>query len=262
MNTPSGLLAIDIGNTNIYLGLWQNDNWQLSWRARTVAEKMSDEYAVLVRNFLSSAGMSNGDISGVIISCVVPRLTATFTELIQRYYQVEPVVLTHSLDLGIQVDIDQPEQAGADRLANAVALSFNYGGPAFAVDFGTSTNFDVISSEGNYIGGAIAPGITLAHDALVGRAAKLHKVDLVPPPHPVGRNTIHAIQSGVVWGYIGLVEGVVKRIKDSFEGEIVKVIATGGLAPLFSEYTTVIDKIDSELTLEGLRIIYERNCCT
>lgn len=254
------LLAIDIGNTNIHLGLWQGESWRLSWRARTVQDKMPDEYAVLVRNFFDTANVGVGAISGVIISSVVPPLTSAFTELSQRYLHHEPLVVTDKTHTGIRVAIDQPEQAGADRIVNSAAAYALYHTPAIVVDFGTATTFDVVSSKGEYLGGAIAPGINVAHDALVQRAAKLHKVDIVPPPDPIGKNTIHAMQSGIFWGYVGLVEGLVTRIKTSLAAlneTDVQVIGTGGLAVLFDQHTSVLDLIASELTLDGLRVIYE-----
>lgn len=258
-NLSFNLLAIDVGNTNIHFGFWRGDSWQLSWRARTVINKMPDEYAVLLRNFLSSADLAYKDITGVIIGSVVPPLTGAFVELVQRYIGIEPLVVTSQSKTGVKLAIDQPEQAGADRIVNAAAVVALYGGPAIVIDFGTATTFDVISADGAYCGGAISPGIVVAHDALVSRAARLHKVDLVPPPNPIGGNTIHAMQSGIFWGYVALVEGLVTRIKKSMKAENVKVIATGGLAPLFNEHTDVIDTIASELTLDGLRIIYELN---
>ncbi|MCU0498728.1 MAG: type III pantothenate kinase [Anaerolineae bacterium] len=255
--THSGLLAIDIGNTNIHLGLWAEGQWALSWRARTVADKMSDEYAVLVRNFLNSADVNA--ISGVVIGSVVPPLTAAFVELVRRYHRLEPLVVTSKINTGVKIAIDQPEQAGADRIVNAAAIMALHRCAAIVIDFGTATTFDVVTANGEYRGGAIAPGIGVAHDALVSRAARLHKVDLVPPPHAIGGNTIHAMQSGIFWGYVGLVEGLVARIRAEMTDDPVKVIATGGLAPLFKEHTTVIDEIASELTLDGLRVIYELN---
>jgi type III pantothenate kinase len=256
----SGLLAIDIGNTNVHLGFWYNNAWQPSWRARTVTDKMPDEYAVLVRNFLSSADLGYGAITGVIISSVVPPLTGVFVELVRRYIEIEPLVVTHQTKTGIQIAIDQPEQAGADRIVNAAAVvALHGGGPAIVIDFGTATTFDIVSADGAYRGGAIAPGITIAHDALVANAARLHKVDLVPPPCAIGTNTIHAMQSGVFWGYVALVEGLVARLKEAMGDKDIKVIATGGLAPLFDQHTDVIDLIAPELTLDGLRVIYEMN---
>lgn len=261
METASRLLAVDIGNTNIHLGIWQGDSWRLSWRARTVVNKMPDEYAVLVRSFLNNADppLAYKDISGVIICSVVPTLTAAFAELVQRYIHCEPVIVTNRTPMGIEIDIDQPEQAGPDRLVNAAAVTKLYGGPAIVIDFGTATTFDIVSRGGAYQGGAIAPGINIAHDALVSRTARLHKIDLVPPPHPIGRNTIHAMQSGIFWGYVSLVEGLTARLKTAINEANVKVIATGGLAPLFDQHTTIIDLIAPELTLDGLRIIYAMN---
>ncbi|RMF80916.1 MAG: type III pantothenate kinase [Chloroflexi bacterium] len=253
------LLAIDIGNTNIHLGLWRDGAWNPSWRARTVHEKMADEYGVLVRNFLNSAGLGFDAVDSVVMSSVVPILTGRFAELVERYIHVQPLIVTHEVKLCVKVAIDIPAQAGPDRLANAAAACHLFGGPAVVIDFGTSTNFDVVSADGKYIGGAIAPGIGLAHDALVSRAARLHKVDLVPPPNAIGRNTIHAMQSGIFWGYVGLIEGILTRIKNELDSEDTKVIATGGLATLFEQHVPGIDIIASELTLDGLRIIYELN---
>lgn len=253
------LLAFDIGNTNIHMGLWQENRWRLSWRARTVADKMPDEYAVLVRNFLDTADVGYKAITGVIISSVVPTLTPAFEALVKQYLEISPVIVTSNSQLGIKVAIDIPEQAGADRLCNAVALSKLYGTPAISVDFGTSTNFDVVSANNEYIGGALAPGINLAHDALVSRAAKLHKVDLVPPPKPIGSNTVHAMQSGIFWGYVGMIEGLLVRIREQLNSEKTQVVATGGLAPVFKKHITLIDHIAPELTLDGLRLIYEMN---
>ncbi len=256
----SGLLAIDIGNTNVHLGLWRNNAWQPSWRARTVTDKMPDEYAVLVRNFLSSADLSYAVITGVAISSVVPPLTSTFVELVRRYIELEPLVVTHLTKTGVRLAIDQPEQAGADRIVNAAAVVTLYGGgPAIVIDFGTATTFDIVSADGAYRGGAIAPGIVIAHDALVTHTARLHKVDLVAPPCAIGSNTIHAMQSGIFWGYVSLVEGLVARLKQAMGDEKIQVIATGGLAPLFDQHTNVIDVIIPELTLDGLKIIYEMN---
>lgn len=254
------LLAFDIGNTNIHLGLWDGDSWRLSWRARTVTAKMTDEYAVLVRNFLSTAEVAIDLIGGVVISSVVPALTLSFQELAQRYFSCEPLIVNSHTPMGIGIRIDMPEQAGADRLCNAVALSQLYGAPAVSVDFGTSTNFDVLSSDNEYIGGALAPGILLAHDALVNRAAQLHKVELIPPPNPIGRNTVHAMQSGIFWGYVGLIEGILQRIMEQLDSKGTRIVATGGLAAAFNQHIPHIDLVAPELTLDGLRLIYELNC--
>ncbi|MEO0563697.1 MAG: type III pantothenate kinase [Chloroflexota bacterium] len=255
------LLAIDIGNTNIYLGLLHNGKWQITWRARTVEAKMPDEYAVLVRNFLSTADLGYRAVTDVIISSVVPVLTQSFKELVEHYMKLDPIVVSHTTKTGIKVAIDQPEQAGADRIVNSAAAAALYGGPAIIIDFGTATTFDVLSGKNEYCGGAITTGINVAADALVSRAARLHKVDLQPPPCAVGRNTIHAMQSGLFWGYVAMIEGMVARLRKEIQQgeEQVKVIATGGLSRLFNEHTDAIDIIEPELTLEGLRVIYELN---
>ncbi|HLU09865.1 MAG TPA: type III pantothenate kinase [Oceanobacillus sp.] len=260
-----GLLAVDIGNTNIHLGFCQNGKWIISWRARTVTDKMPDEYAVLLRNFLGSVNLTHEAINGVILGSVVPPLTLAFVELSKRYLDIDPLVVTNTTNTGIRIEIDQPAQAGADRIVNAAAVVALYGAPAIVLDFGTATTFDIVSADGAYRGGAIAPGIIVAHDALVSRTARLHKVDLVPPPNPIGGNTIHAMQSGIFWGYVSLVEGMIARLKAAMDsegisgGKPIKVIATGGLASLFQQHTDVIDLIAPELTLEGLRVIYELN---
>lgn len=253
------LLAIDIGNTNVTLGLWHQDKWLFSWRARTVPDKMPDEYAVLLRSFLEGADLTYAAISGVAISSVVPRLTLAFAQLVRRYMQVEPLIVTHKTNTGVRIEIDQPEQAGADRIVNSAAVVALYGAPAIVIDFGTATTFDVVSADGAYRGGAIAPGIDISQDALVNHTARLHKVDLQPPPCVIGANTIHAMQSGVFLGYVAMIEGMVARLKAAMQDETVKVIATGGLAVLFDQNTSVIDLIAPELTLDGLRIIYDMN---
>jgi type III pantothenate kinase len=255
----SALLAIDVGNTNIHFGLWKNNMWALSWRARTVLEKMPDEYAVLVRNFLASSNLNFRDITGVAIGSVVPPLTLACAEMTRRYLDIEPLVITSKTKTGIKIDIDQPEQAGADRIINAAAVVALYQTPAIVIDFGTATTFDVVSRDGAYKGGAIAPGIMVAHDALVSRTARLHKIDIEPPPCAIGRNTIHAMQSGIVLGYISLVEGLVARLKAAMDDDPIQVIATGGLASLISSHSPVIDLIAPELTLDGLRLIWELN---
>lgn len=253
------LLGIDIGNTNIHLGLYQHDKWLVSWRMRTVAAKMPDEYAVLLRNFLAGENLSYRDITGVSIGSVVPRLTSTFSELVEQYLHMQPLIITHKTRTGVKIEIDQPEQAGADRIINAAAVVALYGAPAIVCDFGTATTFDVVSSSGAYRGGAIAPGINVSMDALVSMTAQLHKVNLVAPPCVIGTNTIHAMQSGLFLGYVSMIEGMVTRIKRAMNEDNIKVIGTGGLAALFKEQTDAIDLIAPELTLEGLRIIYELN---
>lgn len=253
------LLAIDIGNTNIHMGLWHGNRWRLSWRARTVTDKMPDEYAVLARHFLSTADVAHQRVLGVVISSVVPVLTPVFQELTRRIFSIEPLTVHSGIALGIDIAIDMPEQAGADRLCNAVALSQLFGPPAVSVDFGTSTNFDVLSADNEYIGGALSLGIGLAHEALVSRAAQLHKVELRPPPKPIGRNTMHAMQSGLFWGYVGMIDSLLERILGQIPGAGTQVVATGGLAPLFTQHIPRINHVAPELTLDGLRLIYDMN---
>jgi type III pantothenate kinase len=254
------LLALDIGNTNVHIGLWNGTDWGQTWRVRTVRDKMPDEYAVLLRDFLGGFDQ----VHAVVVSSVVPSLTSAFVEFCERYLNLAPLVISSRINTGIAIQVDQPEQVGADRIVNSAAAHTLYGGPAIIVDFGTATTFDVIAHDGSYIGGSIAPGIGIARDALVGRAAQLYQVALQPPPSPLGRNTTHALQSGLFWGYVGLIEGLVTRLRNTLtaentHGQPIKVIATGGLAPLFREHTTVIDQIAPLLTLDGLRIIYELN---
>ena len=253
------LLAIDIGNTNIHFGLWDGMAWRWSWRARTVPAKTSDEYALLLRGLLTGAGVEVRAISAVCMSSVVPALTETFLDLSRQCFQLAPLNVSSETELGIAINIDVPGQAGADRLCNAVALAQHYGAPAVSVDFGTSTNFDVLSAGREYIGGVIAPGISLAQEALVSRAAQLHRVALEPPPAAIGRNTIHAMQSGLFWGYVGMIDALLGRILAQLDSPTTRVVATGGLAPVFMRHIPGIDALAPELTLDGLRLIYEMN---
>jgi type III pantothenate kinase len=255
------LLAIDIGNTNLHLGLWSAGAWVVTWRARTVANKMGDEYAVLLRNFLRELDMDFRDIKRVVIASVVPSLTHAFSELAQRYLNLEALVVTAHVKTGIRIETESPEQVGADRIVNAAAVNALYPHePAIVIDFGTATTFDVISQDGAYLGGAIAPGIYVALDALVSKTARLYKVELVPPPSSIGRNTSQALQSGLFLGYIGLIEGMVARLKaDMGATRPVRIIATGGLATLFHQHTPIIEIVHDSLTLDGLRIIWDLN---
>lgn len=252
------LLAIDIGNTNIHFGLYAGGEWCCSWRARTVHQKMGDEYAVLLRNFFQESQLTFADISGVVMASVVPALTHTFIQMSRRYLRHDPLNIDSTTPLGLKILIDTPREAGPDRLCNAAAARSLFGGPAAVIDFGTSTNFDVINVDGDYIGGVIATGIGLTHDALVSRAARLTSVDLVPPPSVIGSNTIHAMQSGLFLGYVAMVEGLVSRIRKTL-GKETRMIATGGLAPLIADQTDCIDQIEPNLTLEGMRIVWELN---
>jgi len=253
------LLAIDIGNTNIHFGMYDGSTWCCTWRARTIHDKMSDEYAVLLRSFFEEQGLTLADVGDVVMASVVPNLTSTFIEMARRYLKCDPLNVTAEVKTGIQVLIDSPQEIGADRVVNAAAVNKLYGGPAIVVDFGTATTYDVINRRGDYVGGVITTGITLAHDALVSRTAQLRKVDLAAPPSVIGRSTVHAMQSGLFLGYVAALEGLVMRIKQELGEPDARVIATGGLAPLFAEQTPAIDEIAPNLTLDGLQIIHAMN---
>jgi type III pantothenate kinase len=251
--THSGLLAIDIGNSNVKCGLWDGSAWRRIWRAQTVTDNLADDYAVFVLDFV------RGDaINGMAISSVVPSLTAAFVELGRRHLRLEPFVVSTRVKTGLRILLDQPEQVGADRLSNAAAVEALYGSPVIAVDLGTATKFEVVGRGGVYRGGAIAPGVTVARDALLSRTALLPEVEIAPPPSPIGTNTPHAIQSGTFWGYVSLIEAMIERTKGAL-GENARIVATGGLTPLIRDYVPAIDVFAPELTLDGVRVIYAMN---
>lgn len=252
------LLAIDIGNTNITLGLYQGEQLGPRWRISTDHQRMPDEYGITLVNLLSFSGYKPAQVEAVVLASVVPPLTATLVQAVRDYLGRKPLVVDSSLQTGVRVRYDDPSQVGADRIVDAVAVHKLYGGPACVVDFGTATTFDAITAEGDYLGGAIAPGIGIAAEALFQRAAKLPKVELRRPPAAIGRNTVHSMQSGLLFGYVGLVEGMVARFRAEL-GPQMKVIGTGGLAEIIAQETPVIEIIAPWLTLDGLRIIWELN---
>jgi type III pantothenate kinase len=253
------LLAIDIGNTNITLGLYRDAELLDAWRLATVHERMPDEYGLQILGLLEHAGCKPGELQAVALASVVPPLTRTFSISCDHYLELEPFVVDAGVKTGLSIRYEDPKHAlGADRVVDAVAVLEHYGGPACVVDFGTATTFDAISSKGEYLGGAIAPGIGVAADALFQRAAKLPKVDIGRPPNPIGGNTVHAIQSGLLYGYVGLVEGMVARFRAEL-GEGMHVIATGGLAPVIANETDVLEIQAPWLTLEGLRLVWQMN---
>jgi len=243
------LLCIDIGNTNITLGLYKGDQLGPRWRLATTHERMPDEFGVQLLGLLGHKKIAPEEIDCAVIASVVPQLTERWVQVCQTYLGCKPLV---------QILIDNPQSVGADRIVDAAAAHQLYGGPACIVDFGTATTFDAVSSEGDYLGGAIAPGIGIAADALARRTAKLPRVDIAAPPNPIGRNTVHAMQSGLLYGYIGLVEGMVTRFRAEL-GDEMKTIATGGLAELIAQHTDILEIIAPWLTLDGLRLIYELN---
>lgn len=252
------LLCIDLGNTNITLGLYVGDDLRCHWRIKTDHYKMPDEYGVLLLSLLDHAGHDPQDITGICMCSVVPPLTGVFEQMCAAYFGQTPLTVDVGVKTGVKIRYDNPYEVGADRVADAAAVYQLYGGPACVVDFGTGTTFDAISDQGDYLGGAIAPGIGIAAEALFSRAAKLPRVDLVRPPQAIGRNTVHSMQSGLLFGYVGLVEGMVARFRAEL-GDDMRVIGTGGLAEAIALETDVIQRVDLWLTLKGLRIVWELN---
>jgi type III pantothenate kinase len=249
------LLAIDIGNTDINLGVFDGEELRATWHVSTGIHRTVDEYAVLLLNLIPR---SPTDIKGITMCSVVPPLVATFEELCQRYLHTSPLVVGAGVKTGVRIRMDNPREVGADRIVNAAAAHHLYTGPVIITDFGTATTFDVVSREGDYIGGAIATGIGTAAEALFMRAAALPRVELTHPKQVIGTNTIAAMQSGIVFGYVALIEGMVARIQKEL-GEPAKVVATGGFAELIAGETTVINVVNRDLTLIGLRLIYQMN---
>ncbi len=252
------LLTIDIGNTNITLGLYDGETLGPRWRLATNHERMPDEYGLQIVGLLEHSRCELESITGICLASVVPPLTANITQACRDYLGHDPLVVDAGVKTGVRILYENPRAVGADRIVDAAAVQRLYGGPACVVDFGTGTTFDGISADGDYLGGAIAPGIGIAAEALFTRAAKLPRVDLKRPPSAIGRNTTHAMQSGLLFGYVGLVEGMVARFRAELGPEM-KTIATGGLGEIVARETDVIDIIAPWLTLDGLRIIWELN---
>jgi type III pantothenate kinase len=253
------LLAVDIGNTNVVMGVFKNKELLVTWRIATDIHTMPDEYASTLMNLLHYRKMALSDIKDMAICSVVPPVTSMFEELSEKYLNSKAVVVEAGIKTGVRIRMDNPKEVGADRIVNAAAAHALYKGqPLIIADFGTATTFDTVSRDGDYIGGAIAPGILTAADALFTRTAKLYRVEIVRPRKAIGTNSITAMQSGIIFGYVGLVEGIVSRIQKELD-EKAMVIATGGLGGMIAKETKVIDKVDPDLTLVGLRLIYEMN---
>jgi type III pantothenate kinase len=253
------LLAIDIGNTNITLGLYRQEELIRAWRLATDHDRMPDEFGLELLGLLEHVDCSPQDLDAAALASVVPPLTGRFLEACHHYLKVDPLVVDAGVKTGLKIRYEDPKFAlGADRVVDAVAVLRLYGGPACVVDFGTATTFDAITGDGEYLGGAIAPGIGIAADALYLRAAKLPRVEIGRPPSAIGRNTVHAMQSGLLFGYVGLVEGMVVRFREEL-GEDMKVIGTGGLADLIAKETDAIEILAPWLTLHGLRLVWELN---
>lgn len=252
------LLAVDVGNTNIVLGVFDGERLAADFRLHTDDRATGDELGLQITDLIEHAGLHASDIDAVVVSNVVPTLRRAIEALSQQYFGRKPMVIGPGTRTGIRIRYDDPRQVGADRIANAVAARHQYGVPAVLVDFGTATTFDAINEEGDYLGGAIAPGIQVSHDALVSHAALLPRVELVAPPAAVGHNTAASMQSGIVFGYAALVEGLVARFRAEI-GAHARVIATGGVVEDLAKLIGVIDVVDERLTLTGLRLIHEQN---
>jgi type III pantothenate kinase len=252
------LLTVDIGNTNITLGVFDGEELRATWRMATNVNHVADEYASLLITLMRYNGMETSDIKEIALCSVVPPLQSTFEELFKRYFHISPLVIGPGIKTGVRIRFDNPREVGPDRIANAAAAHHLYGGPVIVVDVGTATTFDTVSKEGDWMGGAIATGIGTAAEALFSKAAALPRVELVHPEHAIGTNTIAAMQSGIIFGYVGLIEGIVARIQQEL-GEKATVVATGGYAELIARETKVIDKINPDITLIGLRLIYLMN---
>ena len=256
------LLAIDISNTNIKFGLYQGETMKHHWIVSTVRQRTSDEYAMVLSDLLRHANHTFADIDGVVISCVVPSLTPVFQDLALRYCGREAVVINHTLNLGVRLLVDNPWEVGTDRIMTILAAHHLYGGPAIVIAFSTATTFDVVSAQGDFLGGAIAPGLVISAEALSSAASQLFRVEMKPPRSALGKNTIENMQSGIIYGHVGLVQGLIARLRNEIpditpDSEL-KIIAHGGLAQLMAPIIPEIQYVDQFLPLEGLRLAYSK----
>jgi type III pantothenate kinase len=252
------LLTVDIGNTNVAVGIFQEETLVEHWKIRSDAEKTCDEYQVILRGLLRASLLDEAQIKGAILSSVVPPLTPVFQELCRGMFQIKPLTVGPGLKTGMPILYENPLEVGADRVASAVAALEKYGGPCIVVDFGTATTFDALSAQGEYLGGAIAPGVRISAEALYAKTAKLPRIEIARPERAIGRTTVTSMQSGLYYGYVGLVSSLIQRFLDELGGEAV-VVATGGFASLVHREIASIGYYEPDLVLGGLRILYERN---
>ena len=252
------LLAIDIGNTDTTFGVFEGDELRAAWHVATGIHRMTDEYAAILLNLMQHQKLKIADIDEAVLCSVVPPIVSTFEELFQQYFHISPLVVSAGVKTGVRIRMDNPREVGADRIVNAAAAHQLYGGPLIIVDLGTATTFDVVSREGDYLGGVIAPGIRIAAEALFTRTAMLPRVEFTRPKRVIGTNTVSAMQSGIIYGYVGLVEGIVARIQREL-GEKAKVIGTGGYAEIIAQETKIFDIVNPNITLIGLKLIHQMN---
>lgn len=253
------ILVFDVGNTNIVLGIYEGKDLKYFWRVSTDKNKTSDEYGMIINQLFKYNGLDLLDVEAVVISSVVPTLMYSLQAMSIKYCNKEPLIVGPGIKTGMNIKINNPKELGADRIVNAISGFEKYGGPLIIVDFGTATTFCAITKDGDYLGGVITPGIKISSDALSQRTAKLPKVELVKPENVIGKDTIRSIQSGIIFGYAGMVDTIVNRMKEEMPTKVEKVIATGGLSTLISSESSTITHVDKLLTLEGLRMIYEKN---
>lgn len=253
------LLAVDVGNTQMVIGVFERNELQQHWRLGTAGERTADEMALVFQGLLNQVGLSfDRNVTGVVISSVVPRVTQSLREMTERYFHFPPVIVGPGVKTGLSIVTDNPREVGADRVVNAIAAYARYGGPCIVIDFGTATTFDAVSEKGEYLGGAIAPGVQISTNALVSAGAQLRNIEFIEPRSVIGKTTVEAIQSGVLYGFAGQVEGIVGRMREELGADAAS-IATGGLAPVIMPLTGAIDHHEPWLTLEGLLLVYERN---
>jgi len=253
------ILCIDIGNTNIKLGVFENNSLVASFRISSVQSKTSDEYGIAIINLINSADIKKEDLTGVIISSVIPSLNYTIEHMCSYYLKLKPIIVGSGTKTGLNLKVDNPREVGADRIVNSIAALKKYGGPIIVIDFGTATTFNAVTENNELIGGVIAPGIKGSLDSLVTGTAKLPRVEIVTPKSVLGKNTITNMQAGIVFGFAGMVEFIVKKMKEELGGGNIKVIATGGFSEIISKEASCIDAVDKKLTLDGLKILYELN---